>query len=257
MSFGSLLVHLFLVYHHFVSHLLPNMEPLKQAAPGTLLDYWWYKSKFQLIKAFFWYSGRLHCWAWRSTFHEHTYWSSNCRSSSYRSWCSIWARPDAENTWEGLFLLLKSVQIMQSFSYWTSLCLVYKLSFVGAIPVDKGYHRWYGRNRSGRGFQEVLWGNSLCHASKQRSIIDYCWGTNDWEHILWPSEHCVLMLYRNRLLLQVFIHDPLYKWALSPLKALQRQKVLFMCPSLLYWAPMKFLSMCSRAVVWDRKMRWV
>ena len=24
---------------------------------------------------------------------------------------------------------------------------------------------------------------------------------------------------------QVFIHDPLYKWALSPLKALQRQKV--------------------------------
>ncbi|CAN1347704.1 Serine/threonine-protein kinase ATM [Linum perenne] len=25
-------------------------------------------------------------------------------------------------------------------------------------------------------------------------------------------------------LFQVFIHDPLYKWALSPLKALQRQK---------------------------------
>lgn len=25
---------------------------------------------------------------------------------------------------------------------------------------------------------------------------------------------------------QVFIHDPLYKWALSPLKALQRQKVV-------------------------------
>lgn len=25
--------------------------------------------------------------------------------------------------------------------------------------------------------------------------------------------------------MQVFIHDPLYKWALSPLKALQRQKV--------------------------------
>ena len=25
--------------------------------------------------------------------------------------------------------------------------------------------------------------------------------------------------------IQVFIHDPLYKWALSPLKALQRQKV--------------------------------
>lgn len=24
---------------------------------------------------------------------------------------------------------------------------------------------------------------------------------------------------------QVFVHDPLYKWALSPLKALQRQKV--------------------------------
>jgi ataxia telangiectasia mutated family protein len=27
------------------------------------------------------------------------------------------------------------------------------------------------------------------------------------------------------LICQVFIHDPLYKWALSPLKALQRQKV--------------------------------
>lgn len=26
--------------------------------------------------------------------------------------------------------------------------------------------------------------------------------------------------------MQVFIHDPLYKWALSPLKALQRQKVI-------------------------------
>lgn len=25
--------------------------------------------------------------------------------------------------------------------------------------------------------------------------------------------------------MQVFIHDPLYKWALSPLKAMQRQKV--------------------------------
>ncbi len=25
---------------------------------------------------------------------------------------------------------------------------------------------------------------------------------------------------------QVFVHDPLYKWALSPLKALQRQKVI-------------------------------
>jgi serine-protein kinase ATM len=29
----------------------------------------------------------------------------------------------------------------------------------------------------------------------------------------------------NLKILQVFIHDPLYKWALSPLKALQRQKV--------------------------------
>jgi hypothetical protein len=29
----------------------------------------------------------------------------------------------------------------------------------------------------------------------------------------------------RNLICQVFIHDPLYKWALSPLKALQRQKV--------------------------------
>lgn len=35
----------------------------------------------------------------------------------------------------------------------------------------------------------------------------------------------ILCLLDNVCPLQVFIHDPLYKWALSPLKALQRQKV--------------------------------
>lgn len=41
-------------------------------------------------------------------------------------------------------------------------------------------------------------------------------------------ENCLLH-ERNKTycnLLQVFIHDPLYKWALSPLKALQRQQVI-------------------------------
>lgn len=35
-----------------------------------------------------------------------------------------------------------------------------------------------------------------------------------------------LIIVNVRNSLQVFIHDPLYKWALSPLKALQRQKVI-------------------------------
>lgn len=34
-----------------------------------------------------------------------------------------------------------------------------------------------------------------------------------------------IALSNSESITQVFIHDPLYKWALSPLKALQRQKV--------------------------------
>lgn len=56
-------------------------------------------------------SGGIHCWTWRSTFHEYTYWSSHCRSCSHRSWCCLWTRPDAQNTREGLFIL-----ILDSFS---------------------------------------------------------------------------------------------------------------------------------------------
>ena len=35
----------------------------------------------------------------------------------------------------------------------------------------------------------------------------------------------VVVVVDTDSMMQVFIHDPLYKWALSPLKALQRQKV--------------------------------
>lgn len=41
--------------------------------------------------------------------------------------------------------------------------------------------------------------------------------------LYWNNEKITYILWRN--FMQVFIHDPLYKWALSPLKALQRQKV--------------------------------
>lgn len=40
--------------------------------------------------------------------------------------------------------------------------------------------------------------------------------------------------------MQVFIHDPLYKWALSPLKALQRQKVYFNFTFFIQYIQMQF-----------------
>lgn len=67
-------------------------------------------------------SGGIHCRTWWSTFYEHTYWSSHCWSCSHRSWCCLWTRPDAQNTREGL-----SILILEFFSHRSLIFLGYKL----------------------------------------------------------------------------------------------------------------------------------
>lgn len=55
---------------------------------------------------------------------------------------------------------------------------------------------------------------------------------------VWPSSiiyyWTLKVIISYQMLTQVFIHDPLYKWALSPLKALQRQKVCFIILQFLF-----------------------
>lgn len=57
------------------------------------------------------------------------------------------------------------------------------------------------------------------------TIVEVCYLT-PLIQLRYKSCNFSLLLILDGTSIQVFIHDPLYKWALSPLKALQRQKVI-------------------------------
>lgn len=57
------------------------------------------------------------------------------------------------------------------------------------------------------------------------TIIEVC-NFSRFLKLINKNQNFLLLLISDGISMQVFIHDPLYKWALSPLKALQRQKVM-------------------------------
>ncbi|CAB4280796.1 unnamed protein product [Prunus armeniaca] len=83
----------------------------------------------------------------------------------------------------------------------------------------KAFRKFVGSSGSIQTYKDIIDGLGVTGVE---GVFRRCW--EEKLFLLWRTNKDALLPSLNGISMQVFIHDPLYKWALSPLKALQRQK---------------------------------